>query len=276
MASTVYVIQNRFFPVADTDFNIINFGFQDADPDHRMKDVKPEHVIQYVIGGRGFLELNGKVYKVKTGDLFYLPKNVFVHYYADKNNPYRYFWMDIDGTSAKPLLERAGITESNPVICYNDDSIAEILSKIEPFIREDTFTGYLNAKGLAFKLMAKLLSYREENSLKLQSAPVEYVNKAIQFVKNNFNDNIGVTDMAAYVGVGRSYLSVIFTKLVSLSPVEYLIRYRISQAEKMLDTGLSVTETAINCGFNSPAHFSVQFKKYTGKPPSRYNAQKRK
>lgn len=274
MASSVYVIQNRFFPIADTDFNIINFGFQDTDPNHRMKDIKPEHVIQYIIGGAGFLELDGKIYKVKSGDLFYLPKNVLVHYYADKNNPYRYYWMDIDGTSARSLLERAGITPQNPVIHYNDSRIADIFAKIEPYIREDTFTGYLMAKGYAFELMSKLLSYKKENALKLQSASVEYVNKAIQFVKNNFNDNIGVNDMAAYIGIGRSYLCVIFKKLVSLSPVEYLIHYRISQAEKMLSMGLTVTETAINCGFNSPAHFSVQFKKITGKSPTKYRSKK--
>ena len=131
-------------------------------------------------------------------------------------------------------------------------------------------TGYLAAKGLAFELFARLLSFHEENVHKLRPPAVEYVEKAIRYVKDNFGDDIGVSDMAAAVGVGRSYLCILFKKLTSVSPVEYLISYRIGQAEKMLASGLSVTETALSCGFNSPAHFCVQFKKRTGRTPSRY------
>ena len=92
----------------------------------------------------------------------------------------------------------------------------------------------------------------------------------MQFVKNNFGEDIGVTDMAAAVGVGRSYLCVLFKKITDVSPVRYLIEYRINQAKKMLASGLGVTETAVNCGFNSPAHFSVQFKNVTGVSPSAF------
>ena len=137
-------------------------------------------------------------------------------------------------------------------------------------ILENTFAGYLSAKGMVYELLARFLFFREDSGKKLQPPAVQYVEQAILFIKENFNDDIGVAEIAAYVGVGRSYLSVLFSRLTSVSPSEYLISYRIGQAEKMLASGLSVTETALSCGFNSPAHFCVQFKKRTGRTPSRY------
>ncbi len=270
MSTRSYSIQKSFFPVADTDFNISTLGFQDADPEHRHKAIKQEHVLQYVLDGRGYFEIGGKTFRVAAGDLFYLPKNVLVCYYADRREPYRYYWIEIDGASAKQLIGRAGLSAEHPVAHYADVETENYFRKMEPLIREDTFTGYLAAKGLAFGLFARLLSFHEENVHKLRPPAVEYVEKAIRYVKDNFGDDIGVSDMAAAVGVGRSYLCILFKKLTSVSPVEYLISYRIGQAEKMLASGLSVTETALSCGFNSPAHFCVQFKKRTGRTPSRY------
>lgn len=270
MSTLAFIINQKFCPVADTDFNITAFGYQDADPHHNIKDVKPEPVLQYLTGGRGFLELDGKTFEVRAGDLFYLPKDKFVHYYACPQDPYTYYWAHLDGVSVPSLIRRAGFSEKEPVKSYNDGRIERVFAEILPLLREDTFTGYLSAKGHAFRLLSLLLSYRGENSEKMQSAKVKYVNTAMQFVKNNFGEDIGVTDMAAAAGVGRSYLCVLFKKITDVSPVRYLIEYRINQAKKMLASGLGVTETAVNCGFNSPAHFSVQFKNLTGVSPSAF------
>ena len=69
MATFSYGIQKQYFPVADTDFRIATFGFQDADPGHWYRAIKQEHVLQYVVAGRGRFEVNGKTYAVAAGDL---------------------------------------------------------------------------------------------------------------------------------------------------------------------------------------------------------------
>lgn len=273
MATFSYGIQKQYFPVADTDFRIATFGFQDADPGHRYRAIKQEHVLQYVVAGRGRFEVNGKTYAVAAGDLFYLPKNVLVYYCAEPQDPYRYYWVEIDGAAVKQLLERAGLTAETPVAHYADSVIEGLFRNIQPKILENTFAGYLSAKGMVYELLARFLFFREDSSKKLQPPAVQYVEQAILFIKENFNDDIGVAEIAAYVGVGRSYLSVLFSRLTSVSPSEYLISYRIEQAKKMLDLGIPVTETATSCGFNSPAYFSAQFKKRTGKSPSKYRSE---
>lgn len=272
MATSFYDIQKKLFPLADTDFQIATFGFQGSEPGHRHRAIKQEHVLQYVIGGRGFYEVGGKSYSLAAGDMFYLPKNELVYYYADPKDPYRYYWLEIDGASVRQLLERAGFTKDTPVAHIDDQAIEILFRRIWPKILQNTFSGYLAAKGLTYELIARLLSFRQDNVEKLQPPAVQYVEQAIRFIKENFSENIGVADIAAAVGVGRTYLSVLFSRLTSLSPVEYLLSYRIEQAKKMLDFGVPVTETATSCGFNSPAYFSTRFKNSTGLSPSAYRA----
>lgn len=276
MATSAYEMRARQFKAADLDFDIVNFGYQDVERDHRqMKMFKFEHVLQYMLGGRGTYEVGGKTYALRAGDLFYLPKNVLLSYYADPRDPYRYYWLGIDGKAARSLLESAALTEKNPVVRYDDPQIAAYFRNIEAGMENGTATGYLTAKGAACELLGYLLSYNRENRLMQRSAASEYVEQAVLYIKNHFNDNIGVADVAERIGVGRSYLSRIFVEQLAVSPVEFLIDYRIRQAQKMLQFGLSVTETAINCGFNSPAHFSVQFKNRTGQSPLDYKRARR-
>ena len=275
MENRIIIAGNKYFPVSDINFDIVNFGYQDADPSHRQGPYfKSEHVLQYVLGGRGYYEIHGKRHTVKKGDLFYLPKNVLLAYYADENDPYYYYWIGIDGASAKKLTERTGLTEFSPVKYYGDDEITAFYKEIEKYLNENTFAGHLAATGKAYELMARLLAGNEDNIQKLKSVSVAYADAAIQYIKSHFNEDITVQSIADHIGIGRSYLSVIFSRHTSMPPVEYLVRYRVDQAGKMLKQGLSVTDTAINCGFNSPSHFSVQFKKITGRTPAEFRKRK--
>lgn len=58
---------------------------------------------------------------------------------------------------------------------------------------------------------------------------------------------------------------------MSMSPNEYLTRFRIDEACVLLRSqGLSVSEAAFSSGFSDQLYFSRVFKRYKGVPPSKY------
>ena len=68
-----------------------------------------------------------------------------------------------------------------------------------------------------------------------------------------------------------NYLSRVFRRDTGITPWQYLNRYRVVQAQKLLLTSeLSVTEVAQHVGFNDPAYFVRVFHKETGKAPRQY------
>ena len=272
MNDTTYHFDFGFGSVPiDTSLSLINFGFQDRDEKHRQGPLtKAEHVLQYISKGKGTLCVKPRTYSVQAGDLFYLPKNLLLSYHSDASDPYVYYWVGFDGASAVKFVERMGLMPDNPVKPLCDDRITEAYARIGAALEKNNFASYTEGMGEFYKLFALLLSFEEENAKSVQTVSMRCVNQAILYIRNNFSSDINVTAIADAVGLGRNWFSTIFRKYTGLPPVQYLMRYRIDQAQKMLRQGMSVTETAIGCGFDSPANFSVQFKKLTGVSPVSY------
>ncbi|MBQ7500516.1 MAG: helix-turn-helix transcriptional regulator, partial [Clostridia bacterium] len=73
-------------------------------------------------------------------------------------------------------------------------------------------------------------------------------------------------------GFVPSYISRIFKRNKGVSPNEFLSRYRIGLARKMLDEDpdMKIKELALNVGFKEPYYFSKTFKRETGLWPTEY------
>lgn len=269
---TFHIIpQNSSIPLSDMNFSLINFGFQDKDSQHNLgPHIKSEHVLQYVFDGEGEYVLGNKKYYVKSGDLFYLPKNTLLSYKSNAKMPYRYYWLGIDGVSAVNIIEKLGVSKNMPVKYYGDDKITTAFKNIGDALSTNDLVGHFTAIGETYKLFALLLSYNNENLQNLKSGSIDYVDKAINYIKNNFSKDLNVTQIASAIGLGRNYFSVIFHKHTGMPPVQYLMNYRIFQAKTMLESGFTITETAMSCGFNSTANFSAQFKRIVKVSPLKY------
>lgn len=98
-----------------------------------------------------------------------------------------------------------------------------------------------------------------------------YIEKALRFIQYNYFHSISVGDIADSVGISRSHLYRLFIEHLSMSPNEYLTRFRIDEACVLLRSqGLSVSEAAFSSGFSDQLYFSRVFKRYKGVPPSKY------
>ncbi|MBN1814567.1 MAG: helix-turn-helix domain-containing protein, partial [Anaerolineae bacterium] len=97
------------------------------------------------------------------------------------------------------------------------------------------------------------------------------VKHAVAYFQQNYDHALSRWEVAEAVGVSESYLSRVFSQELGLSPWEYLNRYRIFQAKRMLrHTSGSVKTVAHRVGFRDPAYFSRVFRKLTGFSPSAY------
>ncbi len=96
------------------------------------------------------------------------------------------------------------------------------------------------------------------------------VKKAILYLNRNASQQIVRWKLADTVHVSEDYLTRIFHKEIGLSLWEYLNRYRIYLATKMLlETNDTIYEIAENSGFQDQAYFCRVFKKIYGVPPGK-------
>jgi AraC-like DNA-binding protein len=76
---------------------------------------------------------------------------------------------------------------------------------------------------------------------------------------------------AAAAGMSRSAFAQRFKTTVGLAPLDYLSRWRVQSAARLLRvTDRTVRSLATEFGFSTPSSFIRTFKRVTGKSPARY------
>jgi two-component system response regulator YesN len=91
------------------------------------------------------------------------------------------------------------------------------------------------------------------------------VKSCINFIHNDYKNNIGLSEIAEKIGVSPSYLSFIFKQEAGINFNTALTQYRIEKAKKLLSTTtLRIYQIAEQVGFQNPYYFSKVFEEISG------------
>ncbi len=102
----------------------------------------------------------------------------------------------------------------------------------------------------------------------------QYVADALRFLRDNYDQDIRVADIAASVRVHPAHLQRIFRKSQGITLIDCLNRYRMEQAKMLLiTTDLSVSDLCGYVGMNNRQHFSAVFRERVGTSPAEFRKQ---
>lgn len=101
------------------------------------------------------------------------------------------------------------------------------------------------------------------------------VGNVIGALENDFSKDWKLDELLDIAHMSRSNLMRVFRKATSQTPIEYLVRLRIQKAMDMLrNTDLSITEIALEVGFNDSNYFTRQFRRILGESPRAFRQSK--
>lgn len=88
------------------------------------------------------------------------------------------------------------------------------------------------------------------------------------YIDKHFADEFSLQQMADALHVSPYYLAHICKEVTGYSPLQYVLRRRIGEAQTLLiTTDLPVTRIASQVGYDNPSHFNAQFSKAVGMAP---------
>ncbi|AKG33881.1 response regulator [Paenibacillus durus] len=97
------------------------------------------------------------------------------------------------------------------------------------------------------------------------------VELAIQYMKENFHENLSLEKVASIVYLNPIYFSQLFKQKTGIGYKSYVIRIRMERAKQLLQNrNLLIADVAEQVGYSDLAHFTYMFRKQYGLTPSDY------
>lgn len=100
------------------------------------------------------------------------------------------------------------------------------------------------------------------------------IKKALLFIEMNYGNTVTVEDIADSAGVSVSSCLRLFSSVIGITPIRYLVRFRLQKAaeEFQRESGRTIAETVYSCGFTDASYFNRCFRKEYGMTPSEFIA----
>lgn len=97
--------------------------------------------------------------------------------------------------------------------------------------------------------------------------------EAAMWIEAHAAEPVELDDVARAVGLSTFHFLRLFTKVLGVSPHQYLLRSRLRRAARLLaDEERAVTEIALDVGFNDLSNFVRTFKRAAGVSPRGFRA----
>lgn len=256
------------------DLSFYNCGMEICSPGHYYGPaVRDHYLIHYITDGKGIFKYGEKVYRLEKGQGFLICPEKVTYYQADASEPWVYCWVGFTGHKAGHYLRQAGLNQEEPVFLYDkDDALADCIKQMvdtyETNIRLET-----KILGLLYLFLTCLIEQNGTQPINRQdkNRQVYYARKVMEYVEMNYSRKIKITDIAAYIGLDRSYLGTVFKENTQKSLRQFLLEYRLNKACRLLkDSELAISDISRSVGYDDPLLFSKMFKRVKGKSPKQY------
>jgi len=98
--------------------------------------------------------------------------------------------------------------------------------------------------------------------------------EALDYIDKNYASDIRVEDVARALKVSTSSLAHSFKRDFSISVYRYITEKRLSSVRALVDSGMGLSNAALQCGFRDYSSFYRLYKKQYGESPSEKKREK--
>lgn len=216
--------------------------------------------------------LYGKLYDSVPSTVFALPPNI-PHQELPSDSVARYIAILIDTAYFQTQLT-AYYLSTDALLCGMTCPITgRLVEALKEFMTdyEEAVPGYEKLLEAGSLKITHLL-IRQLFSLNQSSEKIGFrmsVTRAIEYLNEHYGEKISVEDLSMVANLSPSRFSHVFKEETSLSPVEYIMQTRLDCAKRMLrGNEKTLSEIALECGFNSSSYFYQCFMRTFNISPS--------
>lgn len=245
-----------------------------------------EFEINYIVNGAAQFRCANKDIIANKGDIVIITPNTIhsVYPYMDFDDTHDalVFSSEMFGLSSddrcvasfiRPIIN--GTLEITPHITKDKpyyDEIKKCTESIFNCVKINSAQYDLLLKSELLKLLWILSNNGEiSKSAFAISTDLEELKPAIQFITENYREDITIDKLSELSHLSKSYFMNRFKQYFGIGAMEYIIQLRIKSAcEALQGSNKTITQISSESGFNNLSNFNRQFKKTVGCTPKEY------
>ncbi|MCL2254263.1 MAG: AraC family transcriptional regulator [Lachnospiraceae bacterium] len=227
---------------------------------------------------------NNKQYEIKEGELLLITPGAL---HNMGGTPGMRLIFQADFTILHGIKELAAtLTLISPALHITAENASEIHSSAQKLIlgiADEYFNDLLLSEAAIYakliELFVLIARHYSQSSLPTNnsgSKQREYIERFLlvcNYINEHFSEDLTLDEIADLSGFSKYHFSRLFKQFTNTSFYKYLNRKRIENAVNLLmDSGLSITDVALRCGFSSLSAFIRMFKIIRGCTPSEFKA----
>lgn len=227
--------------------------------------IRDVYIVECCTAGYGSVIINGTEFLVGPGDCYILLPGDTVIHTADIKEPRSGVWCALSGLDVGIALARAGIDNKNPFVKKSlFNKMTAVIEKMLEIKSRQDMGADMYRTACIYEMLSYLLDGYNDSDADI------LIDKAIGYIEAQYCEKLTVTDVAAAVGLERSYFSTVFKQKTGASPHEYINRLRVQKACIMLKQHPgSIASVADAVGLDGQ-NFARIFKREMGISPLGY------
>ncbi|WP_084822017.1 AraC family transcriptional regulator [Bacillus sp. SA1-12] len=223
--------------------------------------------------GHGVHIIDGKEYETKQGDILIYNAGIKHEEFADSENGMDILSCAIGNVCIKGLPPNVLFAKKYCPVIQNRSCYHEIGALMDMLY--NNFLSRSPSRELEYHLLCSLLLMVRETVMREESneeqKEQELGHLILRYIDEHYIEDISLQDIADELNMSPYYISHAFKRTTGYSPMQYVIRRRIGEAQSyLLSTDKTVTEIAYFVGYNSASNFNNAFKKMVGMSPQSY------
>lgn len=219
----------------------------------------------YKLSGEVITHFNKKVFHIKPGMVYIIPKSENADYYIERAIP---------GDCIDIFFDTDISLGENLVLLDFDENvkILNLFQKIYNLWIKKYNGYYFKCMSAVYEILYEMLLKSEQYSPKSKYKMLE---PGIEYIHNNLYDDIDYKLPSKICGISYTYFKKLFIEKFGVSPIRYVNNMRLERSRELLLTNkYSVGEIAKICGFENTYYFSKKFKeKYQASPTAYKNSE---
>ena len=230
-----------------------------------------DYQLLYVAAGKAHFYLNGTKHTLQAGNMvLYRPRQMQKYRYSpcDKAEVY---WVHFTGAEVEALLEKYGFYKGKNIFFGGIEGdfnrlFSQMIKELQ--LRRSNYSTLLS---MYFEQILISADRHFEDSQNASSFTVIEIERATNYFNTNYSKPISITSYAASRGMSAGWFIKNFKKINKVTPAQYLINLRITNAiELLIGSNKNITEIANAVGIEDSLYFSRLFKAHTGFSPLEY------